>query len=29
MPEAIALNDSALAHLPIDAPTYDRGEVSV
>jgi mannitol 2-dehydrogenase len=29
VPEAIALNNSALTHLPIDAPTYDRSKVSV
>ena len=28
MPEAIALNNSALADLPIDAPKYDRGALS-
>ena len=29
MPDAIALNNAALPHLPIDAPTYDRSKVSV
>ena len=29
MPDAIALNNSALANLPIDAPKYDRSKVSV
>src|ERR1700681_781741 len=29
VPDAIALNNSALTHLPIDAPTYDRSKVSV
>ncbi|WIM85876.1 mannitol dehydrogenase family protein [Candidatus Mycobacterium wuenschmannii] len=29
MPNAIPLNNSALADLPIDAPKYDRGSVSV
>lgn len=29
MPEAVALNNAALATLPIDAPTYNRAEVGV
>jgi mannitol 2-dehydrogenase len=29
VPDAIALNNAALTHLPIGAPTYDRNKVSV
>ena len=29
MPEALELNNSTLKALPIDAPKYDRGSVSV